>query len=63
VVERVYVLYRGEVVESGPVDRVLDAPEHPYTARLVESVPRTDPGWLAGGSESAAPHAGGDGGA
>ena len=24
VVERVYVLYRGEVVESGPVDRVLD---------------------------------------
>jgi peptide/nickel transport system ATP-binding protein len=47
VVERVYVLYRGEVVESGPVDRVLDAPEHPYTARLVESVPRTDPGWLA----------------
>jgi peptide/nickel transport system ATP-binding protein len=47
VVERVYVLYRGEVVESGPVDRVLDAPEHPYTAQLVESVPRTDPGWLA----------------
>ena len=48
VVERVYVLYRGEVVESGPVDRVLDAPTHPYTARLVASVPRTDPGWLAG---------------
>jgi oligopeptide/dipeptide ABC transporter ATP-binding protein len=48
VVERVYVLFRGEIVESGPVDRVLDAPQHPYTARLVESVPRTDPGWLAG---------------
>jgi peptide/nickel transport system ATP-binding protein len=47
VVERVYVLYRGEVVESGQVDRVLDSPSHPYTARLVESVPRTDPGWLA----------------
>jgi peptide/nickel transport system ATP-binding protein len=46
VVERVYVLYRGEIVESGPVDRVLDSPSHPYTARLVESVPRTDPGWL-----------------
>jgi peptide/nickel transport system ATP-binding protein len=47
VVERVYVLYRGEIVESGPVDRVLDAPTHPYTARLVESVPRTEAGWLA----------------
>jgi peptide/nickel transport system ATP-binding protein len=48
VVERVYVLYRGEIVESGPVDRVLDAPSHPYTARLVASVPRTEAGWLAG---------------
>jgi peptide/nickel transport system ATP-binding protein len=46
VAERVYVLYGGEVVESGPVDRVLDSPEHPYTERLVASVPRTEPGWL-----------------
>ncbi|HEU5211286.1 MAG TPA: ABC transporter ATP-binding protein [Gaiellaceae bacterium] len=46
VAERVYVLYDGEVVESGPVERVLDAPSHPYTARLVASVPRTDPDWL-----------------
>jgi len=41
VVERVYVLYRGEVVESGPVDAVLDHPQHAYTVRLVESVPRS----------------------
>jgi peptide/nickel transport system ATP-binding protein len=39
VVDRVYVLYRGEVVESGDVDRVLDHPAHGYTKRLVESVP------------------------
>ncbi len=39
VVDRVYVLYRGELVEQGPVDSVLDRPQHPYTARLVASVP------------------------
>jgi peptide/nickel transport system ATP-binding protein len=39
VVDRVYVLYRGEVVESGGVDQVLDRPSHGYTTRLVESVP------------------------
>jgi peptide/nickel transport system ATP-binding protein len=37
--DRVYVLYRGELVESGPVDDVLDRPAHAYTRRLVESVP------------------------
>jgi peptide/nickel transport system ATP-binding protein len=46
VVERVYVLYRGEVVEEGPVDEVLDHPKHWYTARLVDSVPRSDSDWL-----------------
>jgi peptide/nickel transport system ATP-binding protein len=40
VVERVYVLYKGEVVEEGPVDDVLDRPKHPYTIRLVDSVLR-----------------------
>jgi peptide/nickel transport system ATP-binding protein len=37
--DRVYVLYRGELVESGPVDDVLDRPAHAYTRRLVDSVP------------------------
>jgi peptide/nickel transport system ATP-binding protein len=40
VVDRVYVLYQGKVVEQGPVDQVLDAPEHPYTKRLIASIPR-----------------------
>jgi peptide/nickel transport system ATP-binding protein len=42
VVERVYVLYRGEVVEEGPVGQVLDDPQHDYTARLVASIPRSE---------------------
>jgi peptide/nickel transport system ATP-binding protein len=46
VVERVYVLYQGKVVESGPVDAVLDHPQHPYTARLVGSVPTGAGDWL-----------------
>jgi peptide/nickel transport system ATP-binding protein len=48
VVDRVYVLYRGQVVETGPVDRVLDHPTDDYTRRLVDSIPRPEGDWLAG---------------
>ena len=33
----VIVMKDGEVVESGSVQQVLDAPQHPYTQRLVEA--------------------------
>ncbi len=33
------VLRDGEVVESGPVDQVLERPKHPYTAALINDVP------------------------
>ncbi|WP_035206505.1 ABC transporter ATP-binding protein [Acidovorax sp. CF316] len=33
----VLVMKDGNVLESGPVGQVLDAPQHPYTQRLVES--------------------------
>ena len=39
ITDRVYVLYRGDIVESGPVDQVLDSPRHDYTKRLVASIP------------------------
>jgi peptide/nickel transport system ATP-binding protein len=41
VVDRIYVLHQGKVVEQGPVDRVLNRPEHPYTKRLIASIPRS----------------------
>ena len=41
VVERVYVMYRSEIVEAGPVDQVLDAPQHDYTRKLIRSIPGT----------------------
>ena len=43
VAHRVAVLLRGRVVESGPVGRVIDAPEHPYTRSLLASAPVPDP--------------------
>ena len=36
----VLVLSQGRVVESGPVARVFERPEDPYTARLMEDVPK-----------------------
>jgi len=37
--DRVAVMYAGEVVESGPVDQVFKRPAHPYTMKLMGTVP------------------------
>jgi peptide/nickel transport system ATP-binding protein len=47
IAEYVYVMYRGRIVESGPVDQVLTEPREPYTVKLLESIPRSDPSWLS----------------
>lgn len=38
--QRVVVMYAGQVVEEGEVDRVFARPQHPYTWHLLQSVPR-----------------------
>jgi peptide/nickel transport system ATP-binding protein len=61
IAQSVVVLRDGAVVESGPVGQVLDHPADPYTARLMQDVPklaRPDvPGSSAQGATAAEPAA------
>ena len=40
VCDTVAVMSRGEIVETGPIDQVYDAPAHPYSRQLVAAAPR-----------------------
>lgn len=42
--DTVNVLYAGQVVETGPVAEILQAPRHPYTRGLIRAVPRIEDG-------------------
>ena len=37
--DRIAVMYAGRIVEIGPVGAVFDDPQHPYTKRLLETLP------------------------
>jgi peptide/nickel transport system ATP-binding protein len=41
--DRIAVMFRGNIVEMGPVEHVLMDPRHPYTRLLRESIPEADP--------------------
>jgi peptide/nickel transport system ATP-binding protein len=41
--DRVAVMYAGRIMEMGTVEQVLDAPAHPYTRGLLNSVPANTP--------------------
>lgn len=38
--DEVMVMYRGDLVEQGPVEDILNNPEHPYTRALIACIPR-----------------------
>ncbi len=42
IADRVVIMYLGRVVEVADAGRVFDAPRHPYTAALLEEIPRLD---------------------
>jgi peptide/nickel transport system ATP-binding protein len=52
--DRIAVMYAGRIVETGPVREVFASPQHPYTKRLLESLPV-----IGGSRELAAPIPGG----
>jgi peptide/nickel transport system ATP-binding protein len=37
--DRIAIMYAGRIVEAGPVSSVFEEPQHPYTKRLLESLP------------------------
>ncbi len=37
--DRIAIMYAGRIVETGPVRSVFEAPQHPYTKRLLDTLP------------------------
>ena len=46
ITDRVLIMEQGKIVESGVTHQVMDAPEHPYTQRLIAASPRIPEGWM-----------------
>ena len=40
IADKVAVMFRGEIVESGTAEKILGSPKHPYTKALIDCVPR-----------------------
>nr|MBP8930991.1 ABC transporter ATP-binding protein [Paracoccus sp. (in: a-proteobacteria)] len=47
ITDRVLIMKKGRIVESGATHRVMEAPEHPYTQSLIAASPRIPEGWTA----------------
>lgn len=56
--DRVAVMFKGSIVEHGPVEDVLVRPQHPYTQKLLAAVPHLGEGHGQFGAAPADPSAG-----
>ncbi|NNE51772.1 MAG: ABC transporter ATP-binding protein [Sulfitobacter sp.] len=43
IADRVCVMQQGEIVEQGPTREIFDAPQHPYTIKLLSAEPKGEP--------------------
>tara|TARA_Y100000590_G_scaffold43521_2_gene46327 strand:- start:7169 stop:8176 length:1008 start_codon:yes stop_codon:yes gene_type:complete len=43
VADNIMILYKGQVVEAGSVENVINKPAHPYTKLLTDCIPKPDP--------------------
>jgi len=50
--DRIFVMYAGEIVESGPTYQVIHEPRHPYTQGLIRSMPKNGLNPIQGSSPS-----------
>ena len=41
--QRIAILYLGKIVETGPINQVLESPKHPYTQALIDAISEPDP--------------------
>ena len=46
VTSRTAVMLRGEIIAEGPTERIFSPPFHPYTEKLLASVPELRTDWL-----------------
>ena len=52
--DRTFIMYRGNLIEAGPTDRVLSRPHHPYTELILNSMPDIESKAQTGGEISSA---------
>jgi len=41
--QRIGILYQGKIVETGPINQVLENPRHPYTQALIDAISEPNP--------------------